>query len=36
VATVVEVTTRDEGKEEEDEEEEEVMFPTNDEVGYGK
>lgn len=39
VATVVEVTTRDEGEEEEeddDEEEEEVMFPTNDEVGYGK
>jgi hypothetical protein len=37
VATVVEVTTRDEGEEEEeDDEEEEVMFPTNDEVGYGK
>jgi len=42
VATVVEVTTRDEGKEEEedddddDEEEEVVMFPTNDEVGYGE
>jgi hypothetical protein len=35
VATVVEVTIRDEGEEEEedDDEEEVVMFPTNDEVG---
>lgn len=35
MATVVEVTIRDEGEEEEEDDEEVVvMFPTNDEVGY--
>jgi hypothetical protein len=38
VATVVDVTTRDEGEEEEEDVDEAVvvMFPANDEVGYGE